>query len=237
MWWWRCCLTFFKVFWPWDSTIFCNSPAGILEESLAAQSLLLTVHWDDIETYPLPGSFVTFHVDWKFLIIALMEEMGIFTALVLLLKPLHWFVKLDYLLLHIRNILFVFFSHCDGWLREFGLCFPSYLYFCETGCHGWITSQVTYVTMVPRVGNETLRPLGVATGNASSVTRVWRYICKNTTCWPATAHDVTTGVSQYKCRREHTSSASSSEACVRSMAQSLGDAVSRSPLGEPWLHT
>ncbi len=31
---------------------------------------------------------------------------------------------------------------------------------------------------------------------------VWRYICKNTTCWPATAHDVTTGVPQYKCRRE-----------------------------------
>ncbi len=38
--------------------------------------------------------------------------------------------------------------------------------FCER------TSQVTYVTMVPRVGNETLRPLGVATGNAFSVTRV-----------------------------------------------------------------
>ncbi len=34
------------------------------------------------------------------------------------------------------------------------------------------TSQVTYVTMVPRVGNETLRPLGVAMGNALSVTRV-----------------------------------------------------------------
>ncbi len=34
-----------------------------------------------------------------------------------------------------------------------------------------ISSQVTYVTMVPRVGNETLRPLGVATGNALSVTR------------------------------------------------------------------
>ncbi len=34
-----------------------------------------------------------------------------------------------------------------------------------------VTSQVTYVTMVPRVGNETLRPLGVATGNALSVTR------------------------------------------------------------------
>ncbi len=53
-------------------------------------------------------------------------------------------------------------------------------------------------------------PLGVATGNALSVTSVWRYICKNTTCWPATAHDVTTGVPQYKFRRENTSSAFSS---------------------------
>ncbi len=34
------------------------------------------------------------------------------------------------------------------------------------------TSQVTYVTVVPRVGNETLRPLGVAMENAVSVTRV-----------------------------------------------------------------
>ncbi len=49
------------------------------------------------------------------------------------------------------------------------------------------TSQVTYVTMVPRVGNETLRPLGVAMGNAVSVTRVCKaYIYKNSTCWPAT---------------------------------------------------
>ncbi len=38
-----------------------------------------------------------------------------------------------------QNIFFGF-SHCDGWLREFGLCFPSYLYFCETGSHGWIIS-------------------------------------------------------------------------------------------------
>ncbi len=37
----------------------------------------------------------------------------------------------------------------------------------------WRTSRVTYVTMVPRVGNETLHPLGVAMGNAVSVTRVW----------------------------------------------------------------
>ncbi len=58
----------------------------VLEGSLATQTLLLTVHWDDIETYPLPGSFVIFYVDWKFIIIALMEEMGIFTALALFLK-------------------------------------------------------------------------------------------------------------------------------------------------------
>ncbi len=32
-------------------------------------------------------------------------------------------MKLNYLLLHIRNIFFGF-SHCDGWLREFGLCVP-----------------------------------------------------------------------------------------------------------------
>ncbi len=55
-----------------------------------------------------------------------------------------------------------------------------------------------------------LRPLGVATGNALSVTRSEDTYEKNTTCWPATAHDVTTGVPQYKCRREDTSSAFSS---------------------------
>ncbi len=33
-WWCRCCLTIFlKVFWPQDSTIFCNSPAVVLGES------------------------------------------------------------------------------------------------------------------------------------------------------------------------------------------------------------
>ncbi len=37
----------------------------------------------------------------------------------------------------------------------------------------WRTSQVTYVSIVPRVGNETLCPLGVAMGNTVCVTRVW----------------------------------------------------------------
>ncbi len=67
---------FFEALWPWDSTIFCNSPSVILEESLATQTILLTLI-DKIDTRPLPGRFVTFSVDWKFLIIALMVELSI----------------------------------------------------------------------------------------------------------------------------------------------------------------
>ncbi len=54
-------------------------------------------------------------------------------------------MKLNYLLLHIRNI-FLVFSHCDGWLREFGLCFPSYLYFCETGKQ-WLNNFMFIITL------------------------------------------------------------------------------------------
>ncbi len=39
------------------------------------------------------------------------------------LKATFYFVMLNNLVLHIRNIFFVF-SHCDGWLREFDLCVP-----------------------------------------------------------------------------------------------------------------
>ncbi len=48
------------------------------------------------------------------------------------------------------------------------------------------------------MGTSNCVPLGVAMGNALSVTRVWRYICKNTNCWPATVHDVTTGATTIK---------------------------------------
>ncbi len=116
-----------------------------------------------------------------------------------------------------------------------------YIYFFITKLHDYcrvIKNVSGYVCNhgSPNGERDTASPRG-RYGERLSVTRVWRYIFKNTTCWPATAHDVTTGVPQYKCRREDTSSASSSEACVRSMVQSLGDAVSRSPFGEPWLHT
>ncbi len=59
------------------------------------------------------------------------------------------------------------------------------------------------------MGTRTASPRG-RYGERPQRDSVWRYIWKNTTCWPATAHDVTTGVPQYKCRREDTSSAFSS---------------------------
>ncbi len=61
----------------------------------------------------------------------------------------------------------------------------------------------------PFMGTRTASPKG-RYGERPQRDSVWRYIWKNTTCWPATAHDVTTGVPQYKCRREDTSSAFSS---------------------------
>ncbi len=105
-------------------------------ESLVTQTLLLTVHYDDIDTRPLSGRFITFSVDWKFLIIALMVEMGIFTALALFLKPLHSFLKLNYLLLHyilcffslwwmikgiwtLFSLLFIFLWNRKPWLDNF----------------------------------------------------------------------------------------------------------------------
>ncbi len=55
--------------------------------------------------------------------------------------------------------------------------------------------------LFPFMGTRTASPRG-RYGERPQRDSVWRYICKNTTCWPATAHDVTTGVPQYKCRRE-----------------------------------
>ncbi len=71
------------------------------------------------------------------------------------------------------------------------------------------TKYIRVKLRFPFMGTRTASPRG-RYGERPQRDSVWRYICKNTTCWPATAHDVTTGVSQYKCRREHTSSAFSS---------------------------
>ncbi len=73
--------------------------------------------------------------------------------------------------------------------------------------------------MVPRVGNETLRPLGATMGNASSVTRAWRKHMKK--------HHPLAGDSPWRhYRRDHNIRTAGrihhplllSEACVRSMA-------------------
>ncbi len=65
---------------------------------------------------------------------------------------------------------YCFISELQTGLVQVWLQKPASKTVCKAGL-SLKTSQVTYVTMVPRVGNETLRPLGVATGNALSVTR------------------------------------------------------------------
>ncbi len=75
---------------------------------------------------------------------ALFDNNGLFSstqALVssVVLGVLFWIMVLHTLLsfaAHQKYIFHIFYS-LWWWLREFGLCFPSYLYFCETGSHGW----------------------------------------------------------------------------------------------------
>ncbi len=75
---------------------------------------------------------------------------------------------------------------------------------------GWLLLKYFVTsTLFPFMGTRTASPRG-RYGERPQRDSVWRYIWKNTTCWPATAHDVTTGVPQYKCRRAKTSSAFSS---------------------------
>ncbi len=52
-----------------------------------------------------------------------MVGMGIFNVLTLFLQPLS-ILWCSTILFFTSEIYFLFFSHCDGWLREFGLCVP-----------------------------------------------------------------------------------------------------------------
>ncbi len=123
MWWYRGCLIFFFLgFWPQDSTNLCNSPAVILGESwplkLSSQRAL--------GRYRHASSFRQI-----FNIFSWLEPLnyypdggnGDFQCFNSFLTTTFYFVKLNNLVLHIRNIFFGF-SHCDGWLREFDLCVP-----------------------------------------------------------------------------------------------------------------
>ncbi len=92
---------------------------------------------------------------------------------------------------------------------------------------GYVCNHVS-----PR-GNETLRPLGVAIGERRQRDPCLKHTYIKTP--PVGRRQPMTSLParpRYKGRRENTSFTSSSEACVRSMAHSLGDAVSRSPSGK-----
>ncbi len=92
---------------------------------------------------------------------------------------------------------------------------------------GYVCNHVS-----PR-GNETLRPLGVAIGEGRQRDPCLKHTYIKTP--PVGRRQPTTSLParpRYKGRRENTSLTSSSEACIRSMAHSLGEAVSRSPSGK-----
>ncbi len=132
MWWCRCCLTiFFKVFWPRDSRsswrVFghSNSPPhralGRYRHMSSSRQIHNIFCWLEILNYCPDGGNGNFHCSSSFL-----------KATSLICEAQLSFAA------HQKYIL-CFFS-LWWWLREFGLCFPSYLYFCETGSHGWIIS-------------------------------------------------------------------------------------------------
>ncbi len=100
-------------------------------------------------------------------------------------------------------LVLLFFSSLTHFLQGSGL---------RTGmdiAEAWFCAQWLIYMLFPFMGTRTASPRG-RYGERPQRDSVWRYIWKNTTCWPATAHDVTSGVPQYKCRREDTSSAFSS---------------------------
>ncbi len=135
MWWCRCCLTIFFLGFltprlnyflqfsscgPWIDFSHSNYPhhaLGRYRHTSSSRQFCNILCWLEILNYCPDGGNGNFHCSSSFLKVTI----------------------INYLLLHIRNILLAF-SHCDGGLREFGLCFPSYLYLCEAGSNGWIIS-------------------------------------------------------------------------------------------------
>ncbi len=137
MWWCRCCLINVKVFWPRNSTFFlqfssCDS-GGVFGHANSPPHRALGRYRHMSSSRQNHNIFC----DWKFLIIALMVEIWIFTALALFLKPLS---NLWSSIIFFCTYILCFFSLWWVINLEFGLCFLSYLYFCEAGSHGWIIS-------------------------------------------------------------------------------------------------
>ncbi len=127
---------FFKVFWP-KKTIFCNTAAvvfGVFSHlnSPSHHALEWYRHrsssrqfrniycWLEIFNYCPDVGHVNFHCSSSFL-----KAISLICSIIFCCAS---------------EIYYLFFFHCDGWLREFEVCFASYLYFCETGSRGWIIS-------------------------------------------------------------------------------------------------
>ncbi len=136
---------FSNVFWPRDSTMFCNSPAVVLEESLAhsnspphralgwyrhtsSSRLFRNIFcWLEILNYCPDGGNGIFHCSSSFL-----------KATSLICEAQLSFAA------HQKYILG--FSHCDGWLREFGLVFLIFIILWNR--KSWLDNFMLLVTLV-----------------------------------------------------------------------------------------
>ncbi len=130
MWWYRCCLTHlflsfltlrvnyflqFSSCGPWNIFSHSNYPLhralGRYRHTSSSRQFRNILCWLEILNYRPDGRNGNFHCSSSFLKATSRgscEAQLSFSA-------------------HQKYILW--FSHCDGWLREFGLCFSSYLYF------------------------------------------------------------------------------------------------------------
>ncbi len=166
MWWCRGCVTIylFKVFWPRDSTIFCNSPAVVLEESLAPQTLLLTVQcalgryrhtsssrqihnifcWLEILNYCPDGGNGNFHCSSSFLKATslICEAQLSFAAhqkYILWFFSLWWMIKGIWALF---SLLFILLWNRKPWLDNFMFIIPLE---CSNCKYEWeYTSEIFY---------------------------------------------------------------------------------------------
>ncbi len=122
MWWCRCCLIiFFMLFWPRNSIFFCNSPAVVDIDMSSSRQIHNILCWLKILNYCPDGGNGNFHCSSSFLKATLLicEAQLSFAAHQ---KYIIWFFSLWWMIKGIWTL------------------FPSYLYFCETGSHGWIIS-------------------------------------------------------------------------------------------------
>ncbi len=92
-----------KCLWPLNSPP--HHALGRYRHTSSSRQIRNIFYWLEILNYCPDGGNGIFHCSSSFL------------------KATSLICEAQLSLLHIRNIFFVF-SHCDGWLREFGLCVP-----------------------------------------------------------------------------------------------------------------